>query len=70
MELSLLRLTKINGKAPIMEVMRQLITNGVKALSNPSDMETIMDNIMNKALTSSALSTFKEIAFMFMTIKL
>ena len=53
-----------------MDVMRKLTTNGAKASSNPSDMETITDNIMNKALTSNALPTFDDIAFMFITGKI
>ena len=53
-----------------MDVMRKLTTNGAKASSNPSDMETITDNIMNKALTSNALPTFDDIALIFISVKL
>ena len=48
-----------------MEVIRKLITNGAKASSIPSDMEIRTDNIINKALTSNALPTFEDIAFIF-----
>ena len=70
MEFSWLSLTKINGKAPTMDVIRKLINNGVKASSNPSATDTIMENIINKALTSNALPTFEDIAFIFIVAKL
>ena len=52
-----------------MDVMMKLTANGAKASSNPSVMETIMDKNMNKALTSNALPTFEDIAFMFIPDK-
>ena len=48
-----------------MDVIKKLTSNGAKASSNQSDIETIMDNIINKALTSNALPTFEDIAFTF-----
>ena len=48
-----------------MDVMMKLTANGAKASSNPSVIETIMDKNMNKALTSNALPTFEDIAFIF-----
>jgi len=53
-----------------MEVIRKLITNGAKASSIPSDMEIRTDNIINKALTSNALPTFEDIAFIFIEVKI
>ena len=52
-----------------MEVIRKLTTKGAKASSVPSNMETRTDSIINKALTSNALPTFEDIAFIFIRSK-
>ena len=61
-------LTKMKGKDPTMRVMMKLMSKGVNAESIPSMRDTTIDRNINKALTSRALPTFKDIAFTFILL--
>lgn len=43
----------------------KLISSGVNAASLPYSKDTMMDSSMNRALTRSAMPTFRDIALMF-----
>jgi hypothetical protein len=58
----------MKGKAPVSAVIRKLIARGVKASSYSYMMETMMESSINRALTSNALPTFADIAFIFMEV--
>ena len=51
-----------------MNVTRKLITSGVKAESNPFQIEIPIDMSMNKALISNALPILVDIAFMLIAL--
>ena len=57
--------TKKKGKIPTIKVMMKLMTSGASALSAPSWREISTDSSMNRALTSSAMPTLRDITFRF-----
>ena len=66
-DVSISFLTKMNGKQPVIAVTRKLISRGVNAESKPLYIEIRTDMNINKALMSSALPIFVDIAFTFMS---
>ena len=57
-------LTNIKGNIPVRKVTRKLISRGVNAGSKPFAIDMPMDMSINKALISSALPMFVDMAFM------
>ena len=64
-EIRELRRTKMKGNTPMMKVMVKLMSSGFMALSPPSRMETKTDSSMNRALTSRATPTLRDMTFRF-----
>ena len=48
------RFTKMKGKNPMVKVMKKLMSRAASALSLPFATDTMMENSMKSALTSSA----------------
>ena len=66
-EVSVPFLTKMNGKHPVINVTRKLMSRGVNAESNPFNIDMMTDMNMNRALISNAFPMFVDMTFTFMS---